>query len=161
MSRDSCQPQQAIKPSSCPCTATRDEENSHSDKENDPEVNENARTRQQFVLSRKRKNEKGLGAAKKALKRMEMIESDPTEELVQLLKDDLKKSRQHEIECLKLLMNNSAPSTPPPATQYIHSQQTWQPEQVPNPQLFQGIPPPLWRHLNPRGFMTLPQLICF
>lgn len=161
-SRDSCQPEQAIEPStstsSSPCSTPSELEEDEEKIEDKTE----GETRAMFVPIKKRKRkENEPGPADKMLKLLEeMVENDQTKDLLQFMREDAEKSRQHELECLRLLTGQSyGPSysqgyAPPPTVP-----QTWQQEHYTNhsvPHHFQGTSPQSWRHFEAQVPQTPP-----
>ena len=114
-SRDSCKPEMAVEPS-CSSSASycSTSPNSMNDLEEDDQpdslTNEGVKS---FVPVKKRKlsAKDHVGEAVKLLKAIS--ENDPSKELLKFMQDEAEKSRKHEIEMTKLLLNAAVPSNQP------------------------------------------------
>ena len=122
-SRDSSQPEQSVEPSTSNCSSSRNsstpvgqtQENDDYDDDVDDiytEKTERCTTKRKskdlFVPIKKRKKKNNESeSVTKVLKILEtMVENDPTKDLLQFMKDDAEKSRQIEMELLKMLCTN-------------------------------------------------------
>lgn len=170
-SRDSCQPEQAIEPSTSTSSSASSTPVSHlgelddvdGDKDDEEERTDEAeparkKARDMFVpiKKRKRKNNESESVTK-ILKILEtMVENDPTKDLLQFMKEDAERSRQTETELLRILANQ-APNVarcvpgmtqqqnPGPRHGYFHS---------PPPQHWQHPDSPMIPHTPPTGHQT-------
>ncbi|CAB4041863.1 Hypothetical predicted protein, partial [Paramuricea clavata] len=150
-SRDSCQPERAIEPSTSSSTSSTpiDHMNDNSIPGDfngeDGEAEERDR-KDMFVPTRKRKDKPSDSQSmSKILKIVKyMSENDPTKELLQFMKEDAEKSRQTELELLKLLSNQAQ------APQYVPAGYLHQPiihhNNHPQQQMYQQSPTPQWRN---------------
>ena len=156
-SRDSCQPEQAIEPSSSTSVrSTPEEENAEKATDQTEEG-----TRAMFVPIKKRKRKDNESeAAAKILKVLEtMMENDPTKELLQFMKEDAEKSRQNELELINILADQSQGQTGPYTQGYV-PQQTWQQQEQQRtpPQHWATVPqtPPHGRYPDNHGASSSP-----
>ena len=130
-SRDSCQPEMAIEPSSSSLASTSNSppastSNSLSASSDLPQPNNGVE--EQFIpMIKKRrlakKDSKDHVAEVVSLLK-EAIAQNPTNEMINFMKEEAERSRQHELEVLKLLLNSS-----PQQHQQIHPQQHQVPSQ--------------------------------
>ena len=155
-SRDSCQPEQSVEPSTSNCSSSSNsstpvgqtQENDDCDDDDVyTEKTEGCTTKRKskglFVPIKKRKKKNNESeSVTKVLKILEtMVENDPMKDLLQIMKDDAEKSRQMEMELLKMLCTNVqgyVPQMAPkenlgPQQQYLQS---------PTPQHWQPLGPP-------------------
>lgn len=113
-SRDSCQPEQAIEPSTSRSSSTTttpvsllDDEDENGDGETEEPPHKKGRDL--FVPIKKRKRNNESEAVNKVLKVLEsMIENDPTKELIEFMKEDAEKSRQNEMELIRILSSQNS-----------------------------------------------------
>ena len=149
-SRDSCQPDLAVEPSCSSSNSTcstscndADEDEPHDPRQQPDEV-------KLFVPLKKKKlsAKDHVGEAVALLKTM--VENDPAKELIRFMQDEADKSRKHELEMTKLLINaTTAPTQLQERGNDIHS---WPPYQMSAPnfqhhsRLFQS------QHMPTQGF---------
>ena len=110
--RDSCRPELAVEPS-----ASREEVTQSTEDEGNSEASQGC-VGKQFVpvksaTTKKLKKEDPLVEAIHLMR--SAIENDPTKQLIQFLKSDIEKSREHEVKLFQLLLTHSNPN---PQTQY-------------------------------------------
>jgi hypothetical protein len=160
-SRDSCQPERAIEPStSRPSSSasfsssggtSRVSSGTPTDEvENDEEKEEEA-TEKMFVPIRKKRKNNEAEAIGKMLKIMEtIVENDPTKDLLKFMKEDAERSRQTKQELLRLLTIQ--------CEQHL-LQHVPQPAFVPQNQYYQGSPQQYWGQAQPFSPQTTPERI--
>ena len=108
--RYSCQPEQAIEPSATlcdTCNSPRIEDTSET------ETSKSNQTKNMFIPIRsKRKNNKDDPICE-AIKLMKtIVEKDPSKDLITFMKEDLERSRQHELQMMQMMLTigNQQPS---------------------------------------------------
>ena len=128
--RDSCNPEKAVEPSAPSAS------NAGSDDETEIFDGAQEKEEKQFVPVRNRKRRHKDDTLSEAVHLIRgVIENDPTRDLIKLIRDDMEKSRQHEVRLMEMLLesgNQQKPvdqQGPPPFTQ--HSLQGY-------PGLYQG-----------------------
>lgn len=137
-SRDSCQPEQSIEPStytsSSTCSTPVNEDESDEEEEDIEEKTKEPalrKGRDMFVPIKKRKKKNKEEPLAKVLKILEnMVANDPTKDLLNFMREDAERSRQCELEVIKLLSNQAPPAQGhapqpqpcyPPAQHWVHS----------------------------------------
>jgi len=109
--RDSCRPELAVEPSS------REDVNQSTDNEGNSGASQGCAGKQfvpvKSAPTKKLKKEDPLVEAIHLMR--SAIENDPTKQLMQFLKSDIEKSREHEVKLFQMLLTHSNPS---PQTQY-------------------------------------------
>lgn len=112
--RDSCRPELAEEPS-----ASREVLNQSIDIEGSSDTSQDFSVKQfvpvKSAPAKKLKKEDPLVEAIHLMR--SAIENDPTKELIQFLKSDIEKQREHELKLFQLLLSNSNPN---PQPQYHH-----------------------------------------
>ena len=95
-SRDSCQPDMAVEPSST----------------NDPlnEEEEIAKTFEDFVPRKKIKPTKKNAVVEAVELFKQVVENDPAKEIISFMKDEAEKARQHELQLVELMLKHQSPS---------------------------------------------------
>ena len=115
--RDSCQPERALEPSSSssPCTPGSSHDDHPSDNAGDEDV--------LYIPKRSAKKEK---FAKDKLDNTqvmklitEVVRNDPTKEMISFLKDEMEKSREHELKLFQLMLGHRANSGLPPSSSMV------------------------------------------
>lgn len=115
--RDSCQPERALEPSisssSPPCTPGSSlDDNTADNVEDEVEL---------FVPKRSVKkgkcNKDTLDTTQEVMKFIqEAVRNDPTKEMISFLRDEMEKSREHELKLFQLMLGNRANSGMPPSS---------------------------------------------
>ena len=95
-SRDSCQPDMAVEPSST----------------NDPlnEEEEIAKTFEDFVPRKKIKATKKNAVVEAVELFKQVVENAPAKEIISFMKDEAEKARQHELQLVELMLKHQSPS---------------------------------------------------
>ena len=110
--RDSCRPELALEPS-----ASREEVTQSTENEGNSESSQDCAGKQfvpvKSAPTKKQKKEDPLVEAIHLMR--SVIENDPTKQLIQFLKSDIEKSREHEVKLFQLLLSHFNPN---PQTQY-------------------------------------------
>ncbi|XP_046856138.1 pheromone receptor transcription factor-like [Xenia sp. Carnegie-2017] len=158
-SRDSCQPEQTIEPSASDNDDEDDDDDDDRQREQPPQKRENV-----FVPIRNRKKKRESDVGIKVLKLLEsMIENDPTKELIEFMKEDAAKSRQNEMELIKILSNqHSREGYAPVMHHQNHQQGYFQAAQLPQHWQQPAVPmvsqtPPPQQHWQQPAVTMVPQ----
>lgn len=104
--RDSCQPDKAVEPSASSSRVGPDEDLPDQKRESPKSGAFGEREEKLFVpvKNRKRRNrEDPLFEALHLIK--SVIENDPTKDLIQVIRDDMKKSREHELKLFQMILS--------------------------------------------------------
>lgn len=115
--RDSCQPERALEPSrsssSPPCTPGSSlDDNTADNVEDEAEL---------FVpkrcVKKGKSNKDKLDTTQEVLTLIqEAVRNDPTKEMISFLRDEMEKSREHELKLFQLMLGNRANSGMPPSS---------------------------------------------
>ena len=95
-SRDSCQPERAVEPSASSCTTKLDEISK------DSAGNTSVKLFMP-VKSQKRKKDESVSEALKLMKTM--VDNDPTKDLVNMIQTEMERSREHEMNLMKMIIS--------------------------------------------------------
>ena len=104
--RDSCQPDQALEPSTLEFVRNEGESSSGTDKllESESESNKPGKL---FVPVKERKRSRKDDPVCEALKLMRsVVENDPTKEVINFLKEDIQKAREHELKLFQMMLSH-------------------------------------------------------
>ena len=101
--RDSCQPERAIEPSANSATSSKGQTSTESE-ENGPVSSMRSNKRNK----KKDSNSEAMSQMVEIMK--EMVEKDPMEDFLQLLKDEMKANREHEMRLYELMFNTIQPN---------------------------------------------------
>ena len=121
--RESCQPEQAIEPSQSPCSSL-----SQVDKATDDDLGSTASTETEMFIPKKRaRKEKTKSPIDAALVETldlvkEVVKNDPTKDLINFMREEMDKAREHELKLFHLLQS-SRPSASYAFSAYDHHQQ--------------------------------------
>ena len=103
--RDSCQPEQALDPSALELVPNEDQAASSTDltSESEPE----SKPGRLFVPVKESKRRCKDDPVCEAVKLMKsVIENDPTKEIINFIREDLQKTRQHELQLLQMMLSH-------------------------------------------------------
>ncbi len=122
--RDSCQPEQAIEPSSK--LNETSESNSPGQHSSEPSACDSPDLFVPVKKSKKDKSENQLQGVVRMLQRV--VEQDPMKEFLQFAKEEAEKSRQHELQLVQLMMGQTQQQTYQQLTYQNQTQNTPKPQ---------------------------------
>ena len=103
--RDSCQPERAIEPSALEFAKNEDQAASSTDVASESESE--SKPGKLFVPVKENKRSRKDDPVCEAMKLMKtVIENDPTKEIINFMKEDVQKAREHELKLLQMMLSH-------------------------------------------------------